>query len=344
MQLVTSCGGGAQGGDAGGDDDGSSDPCAAQSDGAASGSGMVCMSHRCVPSTAACGNGVVDPGEQCDDGNAVAFDGCEPGSCTPTCRTDTACDDANECNGVETCAPCATDDCASGRACTVPTPLDDGTSCTLPGGGTGKCRAGRVCVTASCGDGHLDAGESCDDGNATDGDGCESDCRFTCEVDTTATQTWYVDCDGDGYAGMGAMSREQCLRPEPADCGGGWTTTEPNPGYVDCDDRQATKHPGAPEVCDGRDDDCDGTNDDGCTTTPCSDGSECESGYCVDGVCCDSACTGQCEACDVMPGICTGVVGAPHGSRPACAGGGTVCGGACDGTNRTACDYADTSI
>src|SRR2546423_13280020 len=32
-------------------------------------------------------------------------------------------------------------------------------------------------------------------------------------------------------------------------------------GGVDCDDHDATVHPGAPEVCDGKDNDCDGFAD-----------------------------------------------------------------------------------
>ena len=35
---------------------------------------------------AECGDGTVDLGEECDDGNAFAFDGCEPNSCTFTCH------------------------------------------------------------------------------------------------------------------------------------------------------------------------------------------------------------------------------------------------------------------
>jgi len=62
-----------------------------------------------------------------------------------------------------------------------------------------------------------------------------------------------VDADGDGY-----YTREGC-------------GTE-----VDCDDSAATVHPGAPEVCDGMDNDCDGVTDEGCypTIRVSTDGSE----------------------------------------------------------------------
>jgi len=82
--------------------------------------------------------------------------------------------------------------------------------------------------------------------------------------------------------------------------------------------------------------------------TDCTSASACSSGHCVDSVCCDRACDGQCEACDVdgSKGTCTGVVGAPHGSRPACADGGPdVCRAlACNGAkDSTKCTYVNGS-
>ncbi len=68
---------------------------------------------------------------------------------------------------------------------------------------------------------------------------------------------------------------------------------------------------------------------------------DCTSGHCADGVCCDTACAGQCEACSVAGslGLCTPVVGAPHGTRAACSdGAGNACAAAaCDGVSRTSC-------
>ena len=62
-----------------------------------------------------------------------------------------------------------------------------------------------------------------------------------------------VDADGDGYYG-----REGCDTK------------------VDCDDEFDTVYPGAPEVCDGMDNDCDGVTDEGCypTIRVSTDGSE----------------------------------------------------------------------
>jgi uncharacterized repeat protein (TIGR01451 family)/uncharacterized repeat protein (TIGR02543 family) len=77
----------------------------------------------------------------------------------------------------------------------------------------------------------------------------------------------------------------------------------------------------------------------------CTEGATCLSGLCVDGMCCDTACSGQCEACDVhaLQGTCSPVVGAPHGDRAACDSDGSICGGACDGQDRSACSFPDDS-
>jgi subtilisin family serine protease len=61
------------------------------------------------------------------------------------------------------------------------------------------------------------------------------------------------DGDGDGYGSPGS-----------ADCPGGSAT--------DCDDTRASVHPGAPEICDGLDDDCNGSVDEGLGETTCGSG------------------------------------------------------------------------
>jgi len=62
--------------------------------------------------------------------------------------------------------------------------------------------------------------------------------------------TYYRDFDGDGYGGLNADTTVSCRAP---------------PLYApfdgDCDDNVATVHPGSSEICDGRDNDCNGQID-----------------------------------------------------------------------------------
>lgn len=68
----------------------------------------------------------------------------------------------------------------------------------------------------------------------------------------------------------------------------------------------------------------------------CSADADCASEHCADEVCCDTACMGQCESCSssASPGTCV----AAQMPRTPCTGTG-VCGGQCNGTNRTSCVY-----
>lgn len=72
--------------------------------------------------------------------------------------------------------------------------------------------------------------------------------------------TCYLDLDGDGF-GAGAPAQTQ------GSCGPSYSTL---PG--DCDDARTDVYPGAPEVCDGIDNNCDGFVDEGYTLTYCTAG------------------------------------------------------------------------
>ncbi len=83
-------------------------------------------------------------------------------------------------------------------------------------------------------------------------DGADNDCNGA--VDEGVETTYYQDGDADGY-GVTSATLAACDRPDGyADEGG------------DCDDTAASVHPGALEVCNGVDDDCDGTTDEDGTT------------------------------------------------------------------------------
>jgi len=85
---------------------------------------------------------------------------------------------------------------------------------------------------------------------------------------------YYQDADGDGY-GDPNVSVHVCTPP---------------PGYVlntlDCDDANPAVHPGAIEVCNGVDDDCDEVIDDQpAADASCDDGDVCTTDVCHSGVC-----------------------------------------------------------
>ncbi|MBN2360008.1 MAG: hypothetical protein JXR83_11190 [Deltaproteobacteria bacterium] len=125
------------------------------------GTDMVCRSGICA--SIACNNGHLEPGEDCEDGNAVNGDGCD-NDCHWTCPTNTDCDDGNPCNGVETCA--ANHTCQSGAH------APNNTDC-----GGGRVCWGGACVMPDCGNGRREGTEECDDGHTGSGDGCSYDCR-----------------------------------------------------------------------------------------------------------------------------------------------------------------------
>ncbi len=68
-------------------------------------------------------------------------------------------------------------------------------------------------------------------------------------------QLYYEDSDGDGYGNV-ATEVEACIPPN------GWVTDK-----SDCDDTNANVNPGAAEVCDGLDNNCDGNIDEGALLT-----------------------------------------------------------------------------
>jgi cysteine-rich repeat protein len=91
-----------------------------------------------------CGNGIVESGEVCDDGNTTSGDGC-----SATCQLESVCGNG----AVE-----------SGEQC------DDGNH-----NNTDACT--NTCRIGVCGDGVAQIWEQCDDGNRVDTDACSNSCK-----------------------------------------------------------------------------------------------------------------------------------------------------------------------
>jgi cysteine-rich repeat protein len=107
-----------------------------------------------------CGDGHVDEGEECDDGNTTSGDGC-----SSTCKKETS--SATCGNGVvEAGESCDDGNKSAGDGCDASCQPEKGFTCT---GAPSHC-------TTTCGDGIQAGTEQCDDGNTMSGDGCSSTC------------------------------------------------------------------------------------------------------------------------------------------------------------------------
>jgi cysteine-rich repeat protein len=180
-----------------------------------------------VRTTPYCGNGVLDPGEQCDDGNRTNGDGC-----SATCQIE------------------------AGWQCSIPGQL------CIPCG-TNGCDAGPV---GHCGDGIVETGEECDCGDGTipvpgdclgpNTDNMYRDCTTKCTLGPRCgdgiVQTNYDElCDMGNLngvcldsqanppdAGKGGPTDISCPYPLPVECncpGGGHVLCSSmclSPGYL----------------------------------------------------------------------------------------------------------------
>ncbi|MBM4398102.1 MAG: thrombospondin type 3 repeat-containing protein, partial [Deltaproteobacteria bacterium] len=117
---------------------------------------------------------------------------------------------------------------------------------------------GSRCTCAPAGDLTATRGGDCDDGDAAVMPGAAEACNGrdddcdgqTDEEGTAGCTLFYADADADGY---GAAAQSKCL----CAASGVFKVTQPG----DCNDADYNVNPGRPEVCNGRDDDCDGQQD-----------------------------------------------------------------------------------
>lgn len=125
----------------------------------------------------------------------------------------------------------------------------------------GHGNAGIVVTACEAPDGFLDTADDCDDLNATvyPGaaeifDNADNDCDGLTDdaddnVDASTGTAFYPDADGDTY-GDGTAAQWACA-----------ASTGMLEDNSDCDDTNPAIQPGAAEICDGADNDCEGSVD-----------------------------------------------------------------------------------
>ncbi len=113
------------------------------------------------------------------------------------------------------------------------------------------------------------------------------------------------DCDGDVDEGCDDDNDGYC----DADMQFSVASSRCPLGQGDCDDQYARTYPGAPERCDGKDNDCNGDEDDDVTIFSCGVGQcEGEGTGCEDGVATDCATKNPTpEICDGLDNDCDGI-------------------------------------
>jgi hypothetical protein len=246
----------------------------------------------CVSGVVSCSRGECERDEDCDDGLwCNGRERCAAGSCqggtVRTCddgvaSTEDWCDEQED-RCVHDCQDLDGDgylsrDCEGGRDCDDADPLVHPGAAETCNGVDDDCDG--VLWEDEDGDGHMSAercaeqgGDDCDDGDERVHPGADEVCNGRDENCSGGTDD-EADTDGDGHVEEGCPS---------------------SPGGDDCDDEDASTHPGAVETCDGEDDDCDELCDEG---FDCCAGEDRLACWTVCGSVGEGTCTEECTSPD----------------------------------------------
>ncbi|AKT39087.1 DUF4215 domain-containing protein [Chondromyces crocatus] len=237
-----------------------------------------------------CGDGITNGPEQCDDGNASNTDGCL-NTCTLAACGDgfvqagvEQCDDGNQSNSDACLNTCVNASCGDGFVQAGFEQCDDGNQSN-----SDACL--NTCVNASCGDGFVQAGfEQCDDGNQSNNDACLNTC-VNAACGDGFVRTGVEQCD-DGNQSNNDACLNTCVN---AACGDGFVRT----GVEQCDDGNQSNNDACLNTC------TSATCGDGFVRTgveQCDDGNQSNNDACLN-TCTSATCgdgfvqTGV-EACD----------------------------------------------
>lgn len=274
-----------------------------------------------------CGDGVVDSGEQCDDG--ASNSNTLPDTCRTSCKLPTCgdgvvddgetCDDGAANNDSDPTA-CHTDCTMTSMTCGDGV-LDAGEECddgadnsdTLPD----ACRTN--CKLATCGDGVLDGGEACDDGDANSNSQPDA-CRTTCVLPSCGDGAIDVGEECDDAAANSDTAADACRTScELPTCGDGTIDSSET-----CDEGAANSDT-VPNACRTS-----------CTTASCGDGVIDTGESCDDGAANSDTAPGACRTSCAVATCGDGVVDAGESCDNGAANSDTMA-DAC----RTTCVVAD---